>query len=389
MDETWWRELSELDDDQKAIIALPPTGSYFISGPPGCGKTNLLLLRANYLHNNGTENIQVVVFNRTLCEFIKSGAGRYDFSPDKVRTCQSLFRFLILEAGGMEAEGDDFIEIRRRNAATLKALRKDRAPIFDAIFLDEAQDYLAEEAEVFIGLAKSLYVTADSRQRIYHDANALVRFTDLAAEQKPLTYHYRSGRDVCVLADAVGNTFTGGYDAILPTSNYKEHLHKSKVDVKQAGLAEQIVSVAATLRSQLDVWPDELLGVITPRIDDLMAVAEGLTAELAKHGLQDRLCVQSIVDGYQPINSAQPIWLSTIHSSKGLEFRCLHMVGMDSASRFGPAQKRLVYTAITRAKTSLILYYETTLPPYLGGAVERFRVRPMEPPSLDSAFGKK
>jgi superfamily I DNA and RNA helicase len=49
MNETWWLGEDQLDDDQKKIIALKLKGSHVITGPPGSGKTNLLLLRAKYI----------------------------------------------------------------------------------------------------------------------------------------------------------------------------------------------------------------------------------------------------------------------------------------------------------------------------------------------------
>ena len=46
MNGTWWVGTGELDDDQNRIIVLPPDDNALIMGPPGSGKTNLLLLRA-------------------------------------------------------------------------------------------------------------------------------------------------------------------------------------------------------------------------------------------------------------------------------------------------------------------------------------------------------
>ena len=59
MDQAWWKNKSELDKDQLDIIGLPLGNSYLIAGPPGSGKTNLLLLRASYLTLAGHPNIQI------------------------------------------------------------------------------------------------------------------------------------------------------------------------------------------------------------------------------------------------------------------------------------------------------------------------------------------
>lgn len=62
MSETWWISENELTPEQKQVILLPLEGSHLVLGPPGSGKTNLLLLRANYMVRAGHTNIAVVVF---------------------------------------------------------------------------------------------------------------------------------------------------------------------------------------------------------------------------------------------------------------------------------------------------------------------------------------
>ena len=49
MNETWWVDPSQLDVDQKKVIRAGADQDLLILGPPGSGKTNLLLLRDNYL----------------------------------------------------------------------------------------------------------------------------------------------------------------------------------------------------------------------------------------------------------------------------------------------------------------------------------------------------
>jgi hypothetical protein len=48
-----------------------------------------------------------------------------------------------------------------------------------------------------------------------------------------------------------------------------------------------------------------------------------------------------------------------------LEFRAVHLAMMENVSKLGPNQRRITYTAITRAKTSLGIYFSGRIPPYL------------------------
>src|SRR5687768_15022812 len=83
---TWWVGESELKEEQKDVIRFDPDTSFLLVGPPGSGKTNILLLRANYLSLGDYPNIAVIVVTRALRQFIAMGASRYDFPVGKIVT---------------------------------------------------------------------------------------------------------------------------------------------------------------------------------------------------------------------------------------------------------------------------------------------------------------
>lgn len=84
---TWWKDADELiADEQSNLLDIDSEESLMIQGPPGCGKTNLLLLRANQLFPGRFPEPYVVVFGSLLKTFIQMGGTQYKFPADKVVT---------------------------------------------------------------------------------------------------------------------------------------------------------------------------------------------------------------------------------------------------------------------------------------------------------------
>src|SRR6478752_3109421 len=114
--DSWWVDEEDLDDDQNDVVALPPSGSYLVVGPPGSGKTNLLLLRASYLVDSGKPNVAVLMFTRTLREFVVEGTSNYSVAEEKIRTITSWEQTLLREHGIVVSERP-FPELRIELAA--------------------------------------------------------------------------------------------------------------------------------------------------------------------------------------------------------------------------------------------------------------------------------
>jgi hypothetical protein len=63
---------------------------------------------------------------------------------------------------------------------------------------------------------------------------------------------------------------------------------------------------------------------------------------------------------------------------------------MEWVKKFQDRQKRMSYTAVTRAKTSLSIYWTGNLPPHLEQARAAVSPRPAAPPNINALFpGKK
>ena len=107
--------------------------------------------------------------------------------------------------------------------------RQQLTNLYDAILLDEAQDYLPEEIAVYQQLSKVFTAVADSRQKIYASPDCLSVLKQSVDETRELKFHYRSGIAICRLADALSKTKLN-YEPLEATAQYNELAAPSSVD---------------------------------------------------------------------------------------------------------------------------------------------------------------
>jgi len=380
----WWVGPEELHDEQKNVISLPVEGDYLIQGPPGSGKTNLLLLRANYLTLAGHKNILVLVFTRTLRNFMVSGAQKYAFPTEKVQTSTKWSHDLLYAYGIPTNPPNDFIQRRQYFIEQLNALITNRGlkNIYDAILLDEAQDYLPEEISIFRQLGGTLFVVADSRQKIYKGADAIGKLGEIIKKKIELRYHYRNGLKICQFADGLAKDSID-YQSLVPTCNYQEAVKPSSVDDFQCvDIDEQAKRIIGQLEVQLKAYPGEMIGVISPQIHEVDQLWECICAA----GYEGISVLQRGGD-HADFSEETRICVGTFHAVKGLEFRAVHMAGCEHLRHF-PHQRNLAYMAATRAKTSLSIYYSGSLPGYVQGALAKLKPDP-DLPKISDVFGGK
>jgi superfamily I DNA/RNA helicase len=371
MSQTWWSGIQELTDEQKKIISLPLDVSHLILGPPGSGKTNLLLLRANYFARAQHPNILILVFTRLLREFIVTGGQQYAFDTSKVKTHRQWQYDLLSEYGARPTTSKDeeestFDDQRVDMNSRIAELVKQRhlKHLYDAILLDEAQDYLPEEIEVLSALGKVLFIVADRRQKIYGGTDCFDTLKKVTAQMHELHYNYRCGRKICKFADLLAKD-SDDYQPLSPKSQYDEASKPSSVDAFRCkDISAEAQQVVSQLSVQLRAYPDDLLGVICPLKQDVLQV----WGVIEKSTLAAEAVLQ-VGRNYRPFHPNTRICVCTLHAAKGLEFRALHVAGCTGFEKFPSNKRNLVYTAVTRAKTSLSLYYSGQIPAFLEQAL--------------------
>jgi superfamily I DNA/RNA helicase len=373
----WWREAEDLDDEQQRVAALPRDGKYLVTGKPGSGKTNLLVLRAAYLIRAKQPNIKVLTWTRLINEFIASGSASHGLTTgDELQTFRSWAKFALSELEmDIVPTGTFAQQVRQLTDALLAA--EDELSTYDGMLLDEVQDYSAELINLFSGLSDRLFYVGDENQRIYDAKGGMNAARAATQEEFVLPYHYRNGLQICRVAEVIH-----GETDYAETSRYDEERLPSRVHLREYDdLEDQVRAVASELLDQLRSYPNELLGVMVPLTVDLKDVIDLLRENDA---IEPYCQFQTAAEFYSPLDEDKPIVVSTINAAKGVEYRAAHIVAMDGIRRFPVAKRHnLTYTAVTRAKTTLHGYYSGNLLPWIQSAFLKGEEPPDEPTLAD------
>lgn len=361
MENTWWTQPEQLDEDQTRVLTLARDANHLVVGPPGSGKTNLLLLRATFLDRAQERNIVVLTFNRVLREFLAAGVSNYSLAADKIQTYTQWGRSILLNEGVKIDMTGTFENIRSQMLIELTRLAKEsaRQNRFDCILIDEVQDYTPAEIEAIRQFGNRIFAVGDANQRIYESDGALAHVKGFCNTVN-LTSHYRNGLKICRVADGMLD-LADRAEGLEASSNYDEGKFPSSVkSFGELDVQSQVTKAVEEIETQLRAYPAGYIGILCPRHEELHAIIAALRTSPLANDIQ----VQLLAERYEAFDPSRRVVVATLHGAKGLEFRAVHLLAMDTIKKFA-LQKKIAYTAVTRAKTSLAIYHEGTLPGYL------------------------
>ncbi len=335
---------------------LPLDGRYSLTGPPGSGKTNLLLLRAQFLAGSGEKNVLIITYSNALCNFIRSGIGKSGFiSNDQVKTFHSWAGSHIVDQLGFGAislagKFDDTTRAEILEKLKEANTKLPSSKIYSGIFVDEAQDLSVEELELLLSLSDKVCISGDLRQGIYQkDGLSIAQKLNLTQFQ--LTSHFRIGQRIAQVADKLMPP-DAGEPSLESIANYNPKIQgesTAKMNVLESRAA-QFEKMIELIRIQLDAFNDDSIGVFAGTNDTIAELkrrfdATDLAGLVAYHGYED--------SSFSP---SKRIHLITLHSAKGTEFRAVHIFGAEELRSVHLRRTRLAYTAITRARTALNVF---------------------------------
>lgn len=365
----WWTQKEQLDEDQLEIIEdLPLRGKYLVLGPPGSGKTNILVRRAQFVRTQEMPNVLVLAFTRSLVEFMKTGCfdaqGREIFPPSCMTTIESWIRGLYRQHNtDLPEDNGGGLEQWKRTLATgamgLKA--ENRLPEYDALFIDEAQDLLSEEIELIKQWSPVLFFVGDSRQKIFDQSEGLEAVRQITPLQEhTLSFHYRLAPEICRVADRILNS--QGANSLQETQHYVGP-EPGTVNVHDPLPREaQIEQAMQKLKDQVRVYAGliaegDKLAIVVARRNDREEVFYHLENDPDLKGKSQVIRArEDSGDDHDPaFDPETPICILTVKGCKGLEFRSVHWLFCEDLK--WSHTNEVYYTVVTRAKTSLDLYY--------------------------------
>lgn len=369
-------DLKALDFEQEKYAKKIPLGNYMVTGIPGSGKTVILLARAIYLiKENPNWRVLILTYNKSLsyklinrlnrlAKVFKDDVNNKDINIDNIEIrhfhdeLKQLIGSLKVPEGINKSDWFNKISIERANE---KATQQ-----YDAILIDEYQDFRMNWIELCVKLCKDYYIendkvvkniflAGDRLQSIYNNKDISWKSIgiDMRGRSDFLKISYRSAKQHMALAlDFLKN------DSVLKAEVdkfYKDDSGDKELNALNNGSLEFITADFSEISTKIL----ELKEQGYENKDILILGASERVCKNIKACSSPKIKYEmKFVKDLEPEEIDNNIVLTTYHSSKGLEAKVVMLTTIDKiySNENEQLKRKVAYVGITRASEKLFVF---------------------------------
>lgn len=378
--DSFQKEVQALDESQARLALRIGAGHRIIKGPPGTGKTLVLVHRCCqlYKYQPKAKRILFVCYNIALVSYLRrllqeKGIG---LGEGGVQVCHfyELCSGILGEKIHYENEDSDYYELTISEALERVNKGESLVAAFDAILVDEAQDFSNEMLRVISGMLAQggdLVIALDPYQDLYRRSSS---WKSLGINASGHTYHlkkaYRNTSEIFEFSQR----FIGEASLIedqMPLLPIHLERHGDPPAIRKFGANEEIetflakdiaalISQEGAKRSEIAVIYDDKVYGPSRFTYDNRALPMRILNMLNSNSIPTTWVSQDVRSKEMYDITTDRVSLISIHSSKGLDFDIVYLVGIDHIRTTGDTKDdliSLVYVAMTRAKYRLVIPY--------------------------------
>ena len=378
-------DIKTMDLHQENLAKQIGDKNRLIRGVAGSGKTIILASRAKMLSKQNPDwKILILCYNISLSNAIQQMINHMMNEPDDLfdfdPTIKAVRNQNIIVRNFHSWLKND-LRIREQNLSSIidKIEKKETIlPSYDAILIDEGQDFDADWLRLVSLLintdTQSLLLVEDRAQTIYRRKRSYVQDTGLSFQgrSKVLSINYRNTSQIVKFAwdfyrehslfkNKVVNRNLDG-EIIAPQSTKRKGPEPGII--KAANFFDEMKLVARQIKKlheEKKVPLEEVLILYRVKRTHKYPIVDLIKRSLAELGLPNYWITENDVTKRSFEKEDGKIKISTIDSSKGLDFQAVFIVNVDSMpfplEEDKEREVSLFYIGMTRAKEYLCLSY--------------------------------
>ena len=369
-----------LDESQARLALQLGRGHQIIKGPPGSGKTLVLIQRCVYLYkyHPQVKRVLFVCYNIALVSYIRQlllNKGANVGEPD-IQICHffELCSKILKEPVHFENENSEYYEGVTKKALDKLSEAKEAVDPFDAIFIDEAQDFNENMLKIIMALHRpggDLVIALDSFQDLYKRRRSWKTLGIHAiGRTRKLKRVYRNTPEISEFSQRFLNekrdrnqqldllpkslSYHGDQPILLPFPNLEA------IELFLVKDLRAWIKGGDYKRSEIAIIYDDKIYGPEQFAYDNRALPMGIFKKLEDALIPTQWVSQDVGTKESFDVTTDKVSIISIHSSKGLDFDLVYLMGVDHINLTEPLRKNLLtllYVAMTRAKHRLVIPY--------------------------------